>query len=73
MSLRNLNVTLVASNCVCCVYKTDLMHQIVAPQLSGGGQHNYSTKTRQAGHAYEQYMYSWLSMIHADWFLLLFL
>ncbi len=58
MSLRNLNVTLVASNFVCCVYKTDLMHQIVAPQLSGGGQDNYSTKTRQAGSVYEQSVYS---------------
>jgi hypothetical protein len=26
----------------------------VAPQQSGGWQHNYSTKTRQAGHTNEQ-------------------
>ena len=30
------------------------MHQIVAPQLSCGWQHNYSTKTRQVGRANEQ-------------------
>ncbi len=35
---------------------------IVAPQLSSGWQHNYSTKTRQAGHADEQSMYSLMSM-----------
>jgi hypothetical protein len=39
------------------VNKIELLHQIVAPQLSGGWQHNYSTKTRQAGHAYKQYIY----------------
>jgi hypothetical protein len=33
------------------------------PQLSGGWQHNYSTKTRQAGCANEQSMYSLLSLI----------
>jgi hypothetical protein len=44
-------------------YKIDLLHLIVAQQLSGGWQHNYSTKTRQAGHANEQSMYSWLSMV----------
>ncbi len=27
-------------------YKIYLLHQIVAPQLCGGGRHNYSTKTR---------------------------
>jgi len=34
------------------------LHLIVAPQLSGGWQHKYSTKARQAGHANEQFMYS---------------
>jgi hypothetical protein len=32
--------------------KIDLLHLIVVPQLSGGLQHNYSTKTRQAGCVY---------------------
>jgi len=32
------------------------LHLIVVPQLSSGWQHNYSTKTRQAGHANEQSM-----------------
>jgi hypothetical protein len=36
---------------------------IVAPQLSSIWQHNYSTKTRQAGRANEQSMYSLISMI----------
>ncbi len=35
---------------------------IVAPQLSSGRQHNYSTKTSQAGQANEQSMYSLMSM-----------
>jgi hypothetical protein len=34
----------------------------VAPQLSGGWQHNYSTKTSQAGCANEQSMYYLMSM-----------
>ncbi len=38
------------------------MYLIVAPQLGGGRRHNYSTKTRQAGQANEQYMYSLMSM-----------
>ncbi len=38
------------------------LHLIVAPQLGGGRRHNYSTKTRQAGHANEQSMYSLTSM-----------
>jgi hypothetical protein len=42
--------------------KIDILHLIVVPQLSGGWQHNYSTKTRQAGHANEQPMYSLISM-----------
>jgi hypothetical protein len=37
--------------------KIILLHLIVAPQLSGSQQHNYSPKTRQAGHANEQSMY----------------
>ncbi len=35
---------------------------IVAPQLSSGWWHNYSTKTRQEGRANEQSMYSLMSM-----------
>ncbi len=35
---------------------------IVAPQLSSGWQHNYSTKTRQAGWANKQSMYSLMSV-----------
>ncbi len=35
-------------------YKTNLLHQIVMPQISGVLQHNYSTIT--AGHADEQFM-----------------
>ncbi len=42
--------------------KIDLLHLIVAPQLTGGRQHNYSTKTRQAGFADKQSMYSPMSM-----------
>jgi hypothetical protein len=34
--------------------KIDLLYLIVAPLLIGGWQHNYSTKTRQAGRANEQ-------------------
>ncbi len=36
--------------------KINLLHLIVAPQLSGGRQHNYSTKTRQAGPVNKQSM-----------------
>jgi hypothetical protein len=43
--------------------KIDLLHLIAMPQLSGGWQHNCSTKTRQAGCANEQSMYSLMSMI----------
>jgi hypothetical protein len=43
-------------------YKIDLLHLIVTPQLSGGWQHNYATKTRQAGFANEQSIYSLMSM-----------
>jgi hypothetical protein len=42
--------------------KKFVLHLIVAPQLSRGWQHNYSTKTRQAGQANEQSMYSLMSM-----------
>jgi hypothetical protein len=38
--------------------KKFVLHLIVAPQLSSGWQHNYSTKTRQVGRANEQSMYS---------------
>ncbi len=38
------------------------MHLIVAPQLSGGWQHNYLNKTSQKGHANEQSIYSRISM-----------
>jgi len=37
----------------------------VAPQLSGGWQHNYSTKTREASHANEQSFYL-LSYIYGE-------
>jgi hypothetical protein len=40
----------------------DILHLIVVPKLRGGRQHNYSTKTRQAGHANEQSIYSIMSM-----------
>ncbi len=33
-----------------------VLHLIVAPQLTSGLRHNYSTKTRQAGQANEQSM-----------------
>jgi hypothetical protein len=36
--------------------KKFILHLIVAPQLSSGLRHNYSTKTRQAGQANEQSM-----------------
>ncbi len=35
---------------------------IVAPQLSSGWWHNYSTKTRPTGHANEQSMYFLMSI-----------
>jgi hypothetical protein len=38
--------------------KIDLLHWILVPQLSGGWQHNYLTKTRQVGSASEQSIYS---------------
>jgi hypothetical protein len=42
--------------------KKFVLHLIVVPQLSSGWQHNYSTKTRQAGQVNEQSMYSLMSM-----------
>jgi hypothetical protein len=45
--------------------KIDLLHPLVAPQLSGGWQHNYSTKTREASHANEQSFYL-LSYIYGE-------
>jgi hypothetical protein len=42
--------------------KNFVLHLIVAPQLGGGRQHNYSTKTKLAGYANEQSMYSLMSM-----------
>jgi len=41
----------------------------VAPQLSSGWQHNNSAKTRQAGWANEQSVYSLMSMIQSDNFI----
>ncbi len=41
--------------------KNIILHLIVAPQQSSGRQHNYSTKTRQAGYANEQSMNSLMS------------
>ncbi len=35
----------------------------MAPQLGGGRRHNYSTKSRQAGRANEQSMYSLMSIV----------
>jgi hypothetical protein len=40
--------------------KKFVFHLIVAPQLSSGWQHNYPTKTRQAGCTDEQSMYSFV-------------
>ncbi len=45
--------------------KNFVLHLIVAPQLSSGWWHDYSTKTRQAGHANEQSMYSPMSMVYS--------
>jgi len=43
--------------------KIDHLHLIVVPRLRGGWQHNYSTKTRQAGSTNEQPIYSLMSMV----------
>jgi hypothetical protein len=39
-----------------------VLHLIVAPQLSSGWRHNYSTKTKQVGLANEQSVYSPMPM-----------
>jgi hypothetical protein len=44
--------------------KNFILHPIVAPQLSSGWRHNYSTKTRPAGSANEQSMYSLMSFVY---------
>jgi hypothetical protein len=41
--------------------KKFVLHLIVASQLCSGWQHNYSTKTRQAGQTNEQSTYSHMS------------
>ncbi len=46
--------------------KKFVLHLIVAPKLGGGWRHNYSIKTRQAGQANEQSMYSLMSMVDVD-------
>jgi hypothetical protein len=56
--LHNLNLKLYSKQ----YNKIVLLHLIVVPQLSGGWSHNYSTKTRQVGHANEQSMFSLRSM-----------
>jgi hypothetical protein len=43
-------------------HKQIVLHLIVVPQQNCGWQHNYSTKTRQAGRVNEQSMYSLISM-----------
>ncbi len=48
------------------ITKIDLLHLIMAPPLSGGWQHNYSTKTRQAGYANELSIYSLMSMVKGE-------
>jgi hypothetical protein len=50
--------------------KKFVLHLIVAPQLGGGQRHNYSTKTRQAGCANEQSMYSLMCMVKINKFLI---
>jgi len=58
--LHSLNVKLCSKQ-----YNTKfVLHLIVAPQLCSGWRHNYSTKTKQAGRANEQSMYSLMSMFH---------
>jgi hypothetical protein len=42
--------------------KIFVLHLKLVPQLGGSWQHNYSTKTRQAGQANEHSMYSLMSM-----------
>ncbi len=45
--------------------KIFVLHLTVVPQLCSGSWHNYSTKTRQAGHTDEQSMHSLMSMLTA--------
>jgi hypothetical protein len=56
--LHNLNLKFLSKQ----FDKIDILHQIVAPQLSGGFQYNCPTKTGQAGCANEQSMESLMSM-----------
>ncbi len=44
-------------------YKNDLLNLILAPQLGGGWQQSYSTKTRQAGSANHRRRIEYLSML----------
>jgi hypothetical protein len=44
----------------------DLLYLIVVPQGRGFWQHNYSTTTRQAGHANELSIYFLMSMIEIN-------
>ncbi len=46
--------------------KKIVLHLIEVSQLSSGRQHNYSTKTRQAGQANEQSMHSLMSMENSN-------
>jgi hypothetical protein len=55
---RSLNLKLCSKH----YNKKFVLHLIVAPQLSSGRQHNYSTKTRQAGQANGQFMHYLMSM-----------
>ncbi len=57
--LYSVNLKLCSKQC----NKNFVWYLIVAPQLSNGWQHNYSNKTRQAGHANEHSMYSVMSML----------
>jgi hypothetical protein len=57
--LHNLNLKLCSKQ----YSKSFVLHLIGVPQLSSGWQHSYSTKTRQAGRANEQSMYSLMSMV----------
>jgi hypothetical protein len=43
--------------------KKIILHLIVVPQQSSGWRHNNSTKTRQAGQANQQSMYSLVPMV----------
>jgi hypothetical protein len=60
--LHSLNLKLCSKPC----NKIDVLHLIVVPELSGGWQHNYSTKAKQVGHANRQSMYSVMFMGFGD-------